>query len=168
MLTRHLIDATGLVALALTLVAMAGASDRALLRIGAWASGLWAVNSLLVGAPTAAALSALGMGRQASAAALQDRPGRLKVAAFAAFVVTTLAISGLTWTCPHSLFPATGSLIATYAMFYMRGARLRWAMVLVSSLWLANAVVYAAWWQIAANGLSGGAAAIGALRANRS
>ena len=167
MLSQHLIDATGLAALSLNVGALARTSDRTLFKIGAWASALWAINSLLVGAPTAAALCALGVGRQAAAMALQDRTGRLKAAAFAFFLAATLVVAGLTWTGAHSLFPAAGSLIGTYAMFYLRGTRLRWALVLVSGLWLVNAVVYVAWWQIAANGLSGSAAAVAAWRARR-
>lgn len=167
MLSRHFIDATGLIALSLNLGALVRPSDRTLLKIGALASVLWAVNNLLIGAPTAAALSALGAGRQASAAALQDRPGCLKAVAFAIFIAATLLVSALTWSGAHSLFPAAGSLIGTYAMFYLRGARLRWAMVLVSGLWLVNAIIYVAWWQIAANGLSGSVSAIGAWRASR-
>jgi len=167
MLSHHLIDATGLAALSLNIAALLRPGDRSLLKIGSWASALWALNSLLIGSPTAAALSALGAGRQASALALQDRPGRLKAAAFVFFVGATLAVSALTWHGAYSLFPAAGSLIGTVAMFWLRGTRLRSAIVLVSALWLVNAIAYAAWWQIAANGLSGGAAAFGAWRGRR-
>ena len=167
MLSHHLIDATGLVALSLNVGALLRPGDRTLLKIGSWASALWAINSLLIGAPTAAALSALSVGRQASALALQDRPGRLKCAVFLLFVGATLVVSALTWHGAYSLFPAAGSLVGTFAMFWLCGTRLRSAMVLVSALWLVNAVAYAAWWQIAANGLSGGAAAFSAWRGRR-
>jgi hypothetical protein len=167
MLSHHLIDATGLVALSLNVGALLRPGDRTLLKIGGWASALWAINSLLIGAPTAAALSALSVARQASALALQDRPGRLKGAAFIVFVIATLLVSALTWRGAYSLFPAAGSLVGTFAMFWLRGSRLRSAMVLVSGLWLVNAVAYAAWWQMAANGLSGAAAALGAWRGRR-
>jgi hypothetical protein len=90
MLSHYLIDATGLVALSLDVGALLRPGDRTLLKIGSWASALWAINSLLIGAPTAAALSALSVWRQASAVALQNRPGRLKCAAFNLFVGATL------------------------------------------------------------------------------
>jgi len=167
MLSHHLINATGLVALSLNVGALLRPGDRTLLKIGSWASALWAVNSLLIGAPTAAALSALSVGRQASALALQDRPGWLKVAAFLLFMGATLVVSALTWHGAYSLFPAAGSLVGTFAMFWLRGTRLRAAMVLVSALWLVSAVAYVAWWQIVANGLSGGAAAFSAWRGRR-
>ena len=167
MLSHHLIDATGLVALSLNVGALLRPGDRPLLKIGSWASALWAVNSLLIGAPTAAALSALSVGRQASALALQDRAGRLKCAAFLGFMGATLVVSALTWHGAYSVFPAAGSLVGTFAMFWLRGTRLRSAMVLVSALWLVNAVAYVAWWQIVANGLSGGAAAFSAWRGRR-
>jgi hypothetical protein len=167
MLYHHLIDATGIVALSLNLSALLRPSDRGLLKTTGWASALWALNSLLIGASTAAALSALGVGRQASAAALQERPGRLKAAAFAALLLATLAVGGLTWSGIESLFPLAGSLVATYAMFQLRGSALRWAMVLVNALWMVNAIVHGAGWQIAANLLCGSAAAVGAWRARR-
>lgn len=167
MLHQHLVDATGMLALSLNLGALVSSRDRTLLRTNGWASALWAVNNLLMGALTAASLSALSVGRQVTAAALLERPGRLKAAAFALLVVATLFITGLTWSGIDSFFPAAGSLAGTYAMFYLRGAALRWALVLVNVLWMSNAVAYEAWWQVAANGLGGGAAALGAWRARR-
>jgi hypothetical protein len=164
MLPDHLIHATGVVGLSLNAGALARPNDRTLLKMGGWASALWAINSLLIGAPTAAALGALSVGRQASALALHDRPGRLKAAAFVLFAVATVLLAVFTWSGAHSLFPAAGSLIGTYAVFHLRGSKLRWAMVLVSALWLVNAIALVAWWQIAANGLSGTVAAFGAWR----
>lgn len=164
MLSQHLIDATGILALSLNVSALVRPSDRTLLKTTGWASALWALNNLLLGALSAAALSALSVGRQIGAAALHDRPGRWKAAAFAAVVAATLLIAGLTWNGLDTLFPAIGSLVGTYAMFYLRGAAMRLAIVLVNALWMVNAVAYDAWWQIAANTLSGTAAAIGAWR----
>ena len=92
---------------------------------------------------------------------------RVELATIALFVIATLLVSALTWRGAYSLFPAAGSLVGTFAMFWFRGSRLRSAMVLVSGLWLVNAVAYTAWWQIAANGLSGAAAALGAWRDRR-
>jgi hypothetical protein len=165
MLVQHFIDVTGVVALSLNIRALLGASDRAMLKTTGWASAIWAMNSLLIGAHTAAALSALSVGRQVGASMLLNHPTRTKTIAFAVLVAATLGIATLTWSGVRTLFPVAGSLIASYAMLYMRGAALRWAMVLVSAFWMVNAVAFDAWWQIVANGLAGTAAAVGALRA---
>lgn len=167
MLFHHLVDATGLLALSLNVSALLRPADRSFLKTSGWASAVWALNNLLIGAPTAAALSALGVGRQASAAALHDRPGRLKEAAFIALMALTLLTASLTWSGVENLFPVAGSLAATYAMFRLRGASLRWAMVLVNALWLVHALSHDAWWQVAANVLCGLAAALGAWRARK-
>lgn len=167
MLSTYLIDATGIAALTLNVSGLVRPGDRSLLKVSAWASALWSVNSLLIGAPAAAALSALGVGRQASAAALHERPGRLKTVLFVLLMVAALLIAAVTWSGAHGLFAIGGSLLATYAMFYLRGASLRWAMVGVNALWLSNALVYDAGWQIAANALCGAAAAAGAWRSRR-
>jgi hypothetical protein len=167
MLAQHFIDVTGVIALSLNIRALVGASDRTMLKTTGWASAIWAMNSLLIGAHTAAALSALSVGRQVGASMLLNHPSRTKRIALAVLVAATLGIATLTWDGVGTLFPVAGSLIASYAMLYLRGPELRWAMVLVSAFWMVNAVAFDAWWQIAANGLAGTAAAVGAWRAQR-
>jgi hypothetical protein len=167
MLSHHLIDATGLVALSLNVGALIRPGDRTLLRIGSRASALWAINSLLIGAPTAAALSALSVGRQASALALQNRPGRLKCAASTLFVGATLWSRRSRGGVRTASFRRLAHWSGRSPCFSCAAADCGSAMVLVSALWLINAVAYAAWWQIAANGLSGGATALGAWRGRR-
>jgi hypothetical protein len=164
MLSQHLIDATGFLALLLSVIALLRPSEHALVKLSGWSSALWTVNNLLIGASTAAALSALSVGRQAGASVLRDRAGLARVTAFAGLVVATLTLAALTWTGLESAFPLAGSLTATYAMFHLRGAGLRLALVLVNVLWMVNAVAYDAWWQITSNVLSGAAAAVGAWR----
>jgi hypothetical protein len=164
MLTQHLIDATGSVALLLSVVALLRPSEQALVKLSGWSSALWTLNNLLIGATMAAALSALSVGRQAGASALRDRAGTARRVMVAGLVVATLAIAAVTWSGVESIFPLAGSLIATYAMFHLRGARLRLALVLVNGLWMVNGLVNDSLWQIAANVLSGSAAAVGAWR----
>lgn len=164
MLLMHLIDATGIAALSLNISGLVRPGDGRLLKTSGWASALWALNSLMLGAPTAAALNALSVGRQASAAVLLNRPGRLKAATFAAFVAVTLLLATILWSGALGLFAVAGSLLGTYAMFYLRGASLRWALAVVNALWLSNALVYDAFWQVAANLVCGIAAAIGAWK----
>jgi hypothetical protein len=165
MLSHYLVDVTGLVALSLNLSALVRSSDRALVRTTGLASAIWALNNLLIGAQTAAALSALSVGRQVSASFLRDQSMRTKAIAVAIIAAATLLIAAATWSGFGTMFPVLGSLMASYAMFYMRDAALRWAMVAVNALWMVNAVAAGSWWQIAANGIAGAAGVIGAWRA---
>jgi hypothetical protein len=165
MMIPSLVDATGVIALSLNVSGLIARDDRVLVKTSGWASAIWALNNLLMGAHPAAALSALGVGRQALASTLQNDHGRLKTQAFAGLAVAILFIGCLTWSGVGTLLLLAGSLIATYAMFYLRGTGLRLAMVLVNMLWMYNAVTHESWWQIAANLIAGGAAALAAWRA---
>jgi hypothetical protein len=164
MLYQHLIDATGLIALTLNVSGLVRQDDRAMMRTGAWASAVWALNNLLIGAQTAAVLSAVGAGRQAGASALRARGGRPRAWAFGGIAGATVLLAALTWTGAVTAAVLAGSLLATFAMFYLRGAGLRWAMVLVNGLWMVNAVASDAGWQMAASAIAGSAAAAGAWR----
>jgi hypothetical protein len=64
MLYTHLADAAGIAALALNVSGLLTFSDRSMLKVSARASALWSLNSLLIGAPRAAALSAQGVRRR--------------------------------------------------------------------------------------------------------
>ncbi|WP_076998319.1 YgjV family protein [Variovorax sp. KK3] len=163
----HLIHATGLVALSLNVRGLVGTNDRSLRASTGIASAIWAVNNLLIGAHTAAALSAISVGRQASAEAVQNRSNRIRLAAFLAMVSITLVASALTWNGWTTVCTGAGSLVGTWAMFYLRGTGLRLAMVLVASLWMYNAWAYNSWWQMIANTAGGAAALLGAWKARR-
>ena len=163
----HLIHATGLVALSLNVRGLVGSSDRSLRTSTGIASAIWALNNFLLGAHTAAALSAISVGRQASAEAVQDRSSGTRLMAFLAMVSITLVASALTWNGWTTVCTGAGSLVGTWAMFYLRGTSLRLAMVLVAALWMYNAWAYNSWWQMAANSAAGGAALLGAWRARR-
>jgi hypothetical protein len=167
MLYEHIIDATGFIALSLNVGAAMASSDRTLRRRSGWASAVWALNNLLIGAQAAAALSVLSVARQAGASALRDHQRRTKAMAFAALVTATLLIGAVTWNGMATAFPVAGSLTATYAMLYMRDVSLRLAMVVVNALWMVNAVAYHSGWQLASAGIAGTAAGIGAWRARR-
>ena len=81
MLADTLIHATGLFALTLNVSGVVRPNDRTLMRTTGWASALWAVNNVLIGAHTAAALSVLSVGRQSAAAALHgSSPVRRSIA----------------------------------------------------------------------------------------
>ena len=87
--------------------------------------------------------------------------------AFAGFAALTMLVAGLTWQGWLSLFLVVASLLSTYSMFYMRGAPLRWVMLLVSMLWMVNAWTYGSWEQVAANAATGAAALYAAWRTAR-
>jgi hypothetical protein len=165
MLADTLINATGLFALTLNVSGVVRPNDRTLMRTTGWASALWAVNNVLIGAHTAAALSVLSVGRQSAAAALHGKAPRLRSIAFATIALLTFFIGWLSWSGVPTLFPVAGSLIGSYAMLFMKGARLRIALVVINAFWLYNALSFGAWWQVGANVVAGTAAAVGAWRA---
>ncbi|MGH8797013.1 MAG: YgjV family protein [Caldimonas sp.] len=164
-MTSLLIHATGFAALALNVTGLIRTSDRSLRNSTGWASALWAVNNLLIGAHSAAALSVLSVGRQASASVVQGRHARTQLLTCCTFLCVTFLVGVLTWNGAATLLTTTGSLLATYAMFYMRGALLRIAMLAVAALWMYNAWAYDSWWQMFGNLVTGGAAGYGAWRA---
>lgn len=159
-----LIHASGLFALMFNIKGLVRPCDRTLRRTTGLAAVLWAVNNLLLGAHTAAALSAVTVGRQISADAVQQATERKRLLACLGFMALMLVIAIVTWHGAITLVTTAGSMLATYAMFYMHGVRLRLAMVAVSLLWMANAVAFDSWEQAAANIASGAAAAWGAWR----
>jgi len=159
-----LIHATGLVALALNVVALACTCERTL-RLRAGAAGmLWALNNLLLGAHAAAALSVVSAGRSATSAATLHDDGRARRVAFCAFVALTVAVGAMAWNGVPALVMTAASLLSTHAVFHLTGRPLRWTMLLVSAMWMLNAWIYGSWEQMAANVASGAAAAIGAWR----
>ena len=167
MLSEALINATGLLALTLNVSGVARPNDRTLMRTTGWASALWAVNNVLIGANTAAALSVLSVGRQSAAAALHGKATPLRSMAFATIAILTVLIGWFSWNGVLTLFPVAGSLIGSYAMLFMHGPRLRIALVVINAFWLYGALWYGAWWQVGANVVAGTAAAVGAWRAYR-
>jgi len=167
MSTDFLIHLTGMSALVLNVLAIVRTCERRL-RLQSGAAGLvWALNNLLLDAHSAAALSLVSAGRTASSAAtLQSGVTRRRLA-FAGFAALTMLVAGLTWQGWLSLFLVVASLLSTYSMFYMRGAPLRWVMLLVSMLWMVNAWTYGSWEQVAANAATGAAALYAAWRTAR-
>ena len=161
----NLVDVTGLAALSLNVAGLVRTSDRSLRHSTGWASALWAANNLLMGAQSAAVLSALSVGRQVSASNTQGSSEKTKRLCCGAFLLVTLLLGALTWNGVTTLFSMAGSMLATYAMFYMRGVALRLAMICVAGLWMYNAWAYDSWWQMLGNPLNGAAAAYGAGRA---
>jgi hypothetical protein len=159
-----LIHATGVCALALNVIALLRTCEKSLRVQSGIAGVIWALNNLLLGAHTAAALSLVSAGRTATSATTLDSGAALRRLVFAGFVVLTLGISAATWHGWPSVVMAIASLLSTYAMFYLRRRALRWAMLVVSALWMHNAWSYDSWEQMAANAATAAAALYGAWR----
>jgi hypothetical protein len=146
------------------MVAMARTCERSL-RIQSAIAGLaWALNNLLLGAYTAAALSVVSAGRTTTSVAVMRSGASLRRAVFIAFASLTLGIAVATWDAQLSLWITVASLLSTYAMFYMTGASLRWSMLVVSALWMEHAWSHGSWEQVAGNAVTGLAALYGAWR----
>jgi len=167
MLTPYFIHITGLVALAINVSGLIRPSDKALRARAGWASALWALNNLFMGAHGAAALNVLSAGRQASANVLVDKARHIKLAAFLTFEGLCLLTAWITWSGPVTVFTTAGSMLATFAMFYLGGMWLRATMAFTSVLWCYNAIVYDSWYQLIANLIAFGAAGYGAWKVRK-
>jgi len=167
MLSAFLVHATGLAALGLNIRGLLTRHDGQLRKTTGVAAALWAVNNLLIGAETAAMLSVLAAGRQASSVATERRP-RLQAWSCMAFIALNLAAAIFTWNGLPSLATGLAAVMVTYAMFYLSGAKLRLVMVASAFLWGYSAIVFDSWEQIVANVVSAAAAAFGAWRARAS
>jgi len=162
-----LIHATGVCALALNVVALVHPCERALRVQSGLAGVIWALNNLLLGAHTAAALSLVSAGRTASSAVTLSTHECIRRAVFAGFLALTLLMGALTWHGWPSALMVAASVLSTFAVFYLRGRALRLVMLLVSALWMHNAWLYDSWEQMAANLLTAAAALVGAWRVER-
>ena len=162
--TELLIHVTGVCALALNVTALVRSCERALRLQSGLSGAVWALNNLLLGAHTAAALSLVSAGRTATSAVTLRAAVPVRHAACAAFMILTLAITAFTWHGWPSALLLIASLLSTFAMFYLRANRLRLTMLGVSALWIVNAWQYDSWEQMLANGVTALAAIYGAQR----
>ncbi|HEY4068394.1 MAG TPA: YgjV family protein [Burkholderiaceae bacterium] len=167
MTSELFVHVSGACALLLNVLALLCTCEKALRFQSGLAGLVWAFNNLLLGAPAAAALSLINAGRTASSAVMLQRGARLRRLAFVGFAAATAVVCALTWQGLPSVLLFAASLVSSYAMFYLRGSGLRWAMLLVSALWMYHAWAHASWEQMAANALTAVAALYGAWRAER-
>jgi hypothetical protein len=128
---------------------------------------IWALNNLLLGAHTAAALSLVSASRTATSAITLSAREDIRRTVFIGFLVLTVLMGALTWHGWPSAPLVLASLLSTVAVFYLRGRAMRMAMLLVSALWMHNAWLVDSWEQMAANALTAAAALYGARRADR-
>ena len=162
-----LVHATGLSALVINIVAAGRACERSFRLQSGMAGVAWALNNLLLGSPVAAALSLVSAGRTATSAIVMERSALLRLAVFIGFAGITLGVSAAGWDGWSSLVLLVASMLSTYGMFYMNGRPLRWCMLTVSLLWMQHALAHESWEQVAANAMTGMAAAYGAVRLDR-
>jgi|KBSMisStaDraftv2_1062788.scaffolds.fasta_scaffold96117_3 hypothetical protein len=162
--SEFIINVTGVAALAMNLRGLVQKSDHSLQKSSAWSSALWALNSFLLGAHSAAAMNVVSVGRQAAAASVDASEAKLRALACAAFLAVTGILATFTWNGLTTASTAAASMLATTAMFYLRGARLRVALAAVAALWIYNGIFYEAWWQLTSTFLSLAMAMFGAWR----
>ena len=167
MSSEFLVHATGLAALFVNVCALLCRCEVSLRRHSVFAGCLWALNNVLLGAHSAAALTVVSASRTATSASTLERSHVARRNAFLAFVGLTIAAALLTWGGWASGVTLTASVMSTYAMFYMRGAALRLSMLLASMLWMVNAWQVGSWEQMAANVITGCVAAYGAWTLSR-
>ena len=164
MSTELLIHATGVCALALNVAALLRRCERALRFQSGLSGALWALNNLLLGAHTAAALSLVSAGRTATSAVTLGAAEPWRHAACGAFAALTLIASLCTWQGWSSALMLVASLLSTFAVFHLSAMPLRLTMLLVSALWMVNAWSVDSWEQMLANVVTAGAAVYGARR----
>jgi len=158
---------TGLCALAINVLALVRTCETALRVQSGIAGVVWALNNLLLGAYTAAALSLVSAGRTASSAATLRAAAGLRLAVCAGYTALMLVVCAVTWHGWPSVLLAGASVVSTFAVFHLQGRALRGSMLLVSALWMYHAWSYGSWEQMAANVLTALAALYGAWRTQR-
>jgi hypothetical protein len=117
-----------------------------LLTVGAL---FWALNNFLLGAHTACVLSLLSSARTFTSMRLKGSEPRLRMSACAGFSGAAITAGALTWGGLISLFPIAGSICSTVGNFFLNGVRLRLALGTSNVLWLASALHFRAWEQVA-------------------
>jgi hypothetical protein len=130
------IHAAGIAALGLSVTGSIRRCERGLRRQGFLAGLLWACTYALQGATTGAALSVISAFRTGTSSLFHGRESRLRVWACALFATIALACAALTWHGWTTILPVCSSLLTTYALFFLSGRHLRWALLIASLLWM--------------------------------
>jgi len=159
-----LAHATGIAALGLSLNGLVNRNDGVLRRTSSAASLLWTCNNLLLGATSAAAMSALSATRTTAADLVHRRGAHTRRWACAAFILSALIASAITWQGWPTLLTASASVAVSFGVFYLGGAQLRFVMLLSALLWTYNAWLFHSPEQITGNSLGIAAAMYGVWR----
>ena len=159
--------ATGGVALALTVSGLVHASDQALRWRTGLAAVLWACHNAAIGAETAAAVNLLTVVRQGASMVLHKPRARTRPVLCGTFIALAVVLAVLTWEGVPTVAVLLASMLTSYAMFYLRGHRLRTAMFVVSALWLCNALIHQSVEQVLSIAATATASGYGAWRLKR-
>jgi len=159
-----LAHATGIAALGLSLNGLVNRNDQTLRRTSSAASLLWTCNNLLLGATSAAAMSALSATRTTAADLVQRGAAHTRHWTCAAFILSALLASALTWQGWPTLLTTSASIAVSFGVFYLAGAQLRFVMLVSALLWTYNAWLFHSPEQITGNSLGIAAAIYGVWR----
>ncbi len=136
MTAPFVIHAIGIVAIGISITGSIRRCERGLRRHGFVAGLLWACNYALQGATTGAALSVLSAARTGAASLVHERGRRVRAWACALFGAVAVAAATLTWHGWTTLLPVASSVLMSYALFFLSGRRLRWALLIAALLWM--------------------------------
>lgn len=165
MIPPIVIHAAGIAALGLSVTSSIRRCEQGLRRQGFLAGVLWTLTYALQGASTGAALSMISAARTGTSSLIHGKGGRIRAWAFTAFAAIAVATAVLTWHGWSTLLPVTSSMLTSYALFFLSGPRLRWALFISALLWVETVWSLDAPEPIIANTLGIAAAAIGIWRA---
>jgi hypothetical protein len=162
--TSLFVHATGLAALGLGISSAVHRCDHRLRRHNFLSSLCWAANFFLLGSTLGALLSCVAAMRTGTATLVHGRDERLRAGACLCFVSISLATAVLTWQDWLTLLPVASSVLTTFAVFFLRGPVLRFALLISALLWTQNVLALNSPEQIVGNLLGIAAAAIGLWR----
>ncbi len=130
------IHAAGIAALGLSVSGSIRRCEHGLRRQGFVAGLLWAFTYALQGATTGAALSVISAFRTGTSSLVHGRDGRIRVWACSLFATIALGTAAVTWHGWTTMLPVFSSLLTTYALFFLSGPKLRWALLISALLWM--------------------------------
>ena len=164
MIPSIVIHAAGIAALGLSVTSSVRRCERGLRRQGFLAGVLWTLTYALQGATTGAALSLVSAARTGTSSLIHGKGGRIRVWACGLFAAIALACAAVTWHGWTTVLPVISSVLTSYALFFLAGRRLRWALFVSALLWMETAWSLDAPEPIIANTLGIFAAAMGIWR----
>jgi hypothetical protein len=125
----------GYVAFVFGVTAFLQPNDRRLKNFLASECGAYVVHFFLLGNPTAAASSAVSGCR--TLITMWTRSRRLAVVFMGSYLVIGAALAK----SPAAWLPVVGSCLATWSMFRMKGIRMRFVMLVSTSMWMTNNIL---------------------------
>jgi hypothetical protein len=158
------VHAAGIAALGLSVTSSIRRCEHGLRRQGFLAGVLWTFTYALQGATTGAALSLVSAARIGTSSLIHGRGSRIRALACSLFATIAIATATLTWHGWTTVLPVISSVLTTYALFFLSGRKLRWALLVAAVLWMETVWSLAAPEPIIANSLGICAAAMGIWR----